>query len=316
MVDDGEKFDGVSLQQALARLAEDKKKSDGDALGKALMQAQEITPAPPKSHPFLKAVDVYIRFISAAIRLEKYARITLEALEDYKKKDIAHFDAVTDLATDSLLALLTIFHRQNDIDFLKNENEHAEALLYGQTAISLWSALETFVNDLLIAVFTADPASLKVIAPKVKISIAEFYALDDEQRIERAIELARQEVGASFGPGVSAFESTFDMFKLKGTVEDLTGRELLELAAVRNCLAHRNGIVDAKFMKACGTTKLKIGDRILLTRGNVEAYVVASQQYASTVLDRVKARYAPEMDFKSSSAWLLDHLSGVKACPV
>jgi hypothetical protein len=56
-----------------------------------------------------------------------------------------------------------------------------------------------------------------------------------------------------------------------------------------------HGIVDTKFVKACGTTKLKIGDPILLTRGNMDGYVLASQQYASTVLDRVKARYAPEM---------------------
>jgi hypothetical protein len=77
-------------------------------------------------------------------------------------------------------------------------------------------------------------------------------------------------------------------------VADLTKRQLLELSAVRNCLAHRRGIVDARFLKACGTTTLTLGEPILLTSNHLLRYYCAADHYAMTVLERVKMQYDPD----------------------
>jgi hypothetical protein len=97
---------------------------------------------------------------------------------------------------------------------------------------------------------------------------------------------------------------------LGGTVEEVTGRELLELSAVRNCLAHRRGIVDARFREACGTTKLQIGEPILLTSEPANRYRFAVLHPAATVLERIKARYAPEEEVEINAKLYLEQLTG------
>jgi hypothetical protein len=301
-----------TLQTLLATMG-DPKPASGGALLSTLLGVKPPTTQPPKPSPFLAAADVYITYVEAASRLIRYARINVEALAEYKKRGISQFETPPfDQSTESMSKLLMMVNRKMDVDFLSGEKEQADALVYGQAAISAWSALEVFVNDVLIAVLKLDAARLAFI-PQIRVPVGEFVALDHERRVEYVVELVKQEMRASLSPGVGAFEPTLDAFKLGGQVEDLTRREILEFSAVRNCLAHRKGIVDERFLKACGTTKLKLGDSIQLTSANINRYFYAAQQYAACLLDRIKAIYEPQSQFKSAAAAYLDELKKLQA---
>ncbi len=95
-------------------------------------------------------------------------------------------------------------------------------------------------------------ARLAFTPPKIKVPLGEFVALDHDRRVEYVVELVKQEMRASLSPGVGAFEPTLSCVPSSGgAVDDLTRREILEFSAVRNCLAHRKGIVD-ELLRACG----------------------------------------------------------------
>jgi hypothetical protein len=89
----------------------------------------------------------------------------------------------------------------------------------------------------------------------------------------------------------------------------LAGRVASRARPLRNCLAHRRGIVDTWFLKACGTTTLTLGEPILLTSNDLLRYYCAADHYAMTVLERVKMQYDPGSVFSARSDWYLEELT-------
>jgi hypothetical protein len=263
--------------------------------------------APPetkneKPTPLLAGLHVVTRFFDATIRLMRYAQITINALEDYKARGHEHLEPPKDTSLEESFKLLAIVHRKQDVDFLKDVKEHAETLVFGQAVISLWGAFESCINDLLGAAVTSDPSPIKALSPKYRLAVADIFTLDEDERVEQVIEMVRLEVRSGLQRGVGVFEPLLKVFGLGGAVAEATSREILEFSAVRNCLAHRRGIVDKRFLDACGTTTLKLGDLINVTARDADCYFYAAWQYVMTILARVAARWDPESDFAAKQA--------------
>jgi len=134
-------------------------------------------------------------------------------------------------------------------------------------------------------------------------------------RIERIIELAKQEVGAGFGPGVAAFEPVLAMFGLKGAVADVTKRELLEFSAVRKLSRASKG--DRRRQVSGRMRHDQVEDRRpdSADRGPRDPVLLRRPAYAATVVDRVRARYEPELELRSGAKWFLDELEKTSTMP-
>src|SRR5277367_3554414 len=91
-------------------------------LTRALMSSQGYIRAPPaKLPPFIAAAEVYATFVEASARLMRYARISFEALNDYKKRGISEFLPIADRMKEAIETLLPIVNRKMDVDFLEEE---------------------------------------------------------------------------------------------------------------------------------------------------------------------------------------------------
>jgi hypothetical protein len=264
-------------------------------------------PPNPKREAFSAASDVYLWFLNSALRIGQYANITLAALSDFEDRGFAHLKpaqwAVDD--PDSMAQVLAAINRKSQVEFLKEERQNAEAHIFGQAAVSLWGALEVFVDDLLLAVVQHEPSRIAKVPQNIKVPLAEFYGYDDDKRISEVVRLVGEALAATFKPGAAKFEMMLNAFGLGGGIERLTSETILEFAAVRNCIVHRKGIVDAKFKRACGTSTLNIGDQIRVTAQHVDRYMYAGAHYGGTVVERVMGQCVPDagMDLRVGQ-WL------------
>lgn len=260
-----------------------------------------------------RAIEVLLAFMTSTIRILGYQRITIDALDEYRRRGITDLDLGSDdgISPEDLTKLIALVVRNTDVQFLEKESADAEAHVVGQSVLSMWSALEVFAGDLVLGVLANDRSPLATVHTKHKVSVAEFFAMDDENRVARVVELVRAD--AKLSPGIGAFEPMFDAFGLGKGADETTRRVLLEFAAVRNCLAHRKGIVDERFLEACGTTKLKVGDALRLTQDHAACYFYAANQYASAVADRVTAKYMPGRDPLPLTAQMLENLNAAVA---
>jgi hypothetical protein len=120
-------------------------------------------PAKPGSHPCARCRHdgaVYERFADAITRILRYARLTADALREYKDGTsyLEGIKELTDLEAESMRKLVLAANRKIDIEWLKAEKENADGLICGQATISMWGTLEAFVDDLIPAVLLVDPS--------------------------------------------------------------------------------------------------------------------------------------------------------------
>lgn len=300
------------LQEALAAsaaAAREEAQRKPSALAE-LLGRQAVADQASKRSPFFAAMDVYVDYAESASRIFRFAQVTLDALVEFRERGAAHPErADGDGEIEFLGKALAYIDREMNTQFLEGEKEETESLVCGQAVISSWSALEVFVHELLVGVLELDPSRFKFIPSKMKVSLGEFVSLDDDDRVEFVLDAVKLEVRASLSPGVGAFEPTLGAFKLGGAVDDLVKRSLLEMAAIRHCLVHRKGVVDERFLKACGTTMLKRGDTIRVTSRDLGRFFYAAQTYAATITDRVKLAYEPNSEFRSFTP---TYLAGLK----
>ena len=152
------------------------------------------------------------------------------------------------------------------------------APLNAHSVISMWGALETCVEDTVVAILTNDPsaaAALESVGLRQK-----RVGSNDEDRDLRKVYKALENKRRIAGNVIATFESVLCVFGLSADVPD--NREtLLELNAVRNCLVHRGGIIDEKAVSEAPSllvlkgTEIKIGSKDFLRYNEaVSAWVI------------------------------------------
>jgi hypothetical protein len=115
--------------------------------------------------------------------------------------------------------------------------------------------------------------------------------MDAVGRIDYIVDKIEEKYKSKFSRGAGRFENMLKPFGFGGEVNTTTSRELLKFSAVRNCLVHRQGIVDRRFLEACPTTQWKVGSNVVITRTKCDIYSRAALQYGATVASRIDEHY-------------------------
>jgi len=127
---------------------------------------------------------------------------------------------------------------------------------------------------------------------KVKISLAEYESLDREGRMRILLqELARATIGKQ---GIDRFEQMLANINLSGPVPQQYKTVIFEMQQVRNTLVHRASRADQRLVKNCPWLKLKVRDRVNITRRQYVRYQKAVCEYAVLLAQRLTSHFGLE----------------------
>ncbi|MDN3587168.1 ATP-binding protein [Pedobacter aquatilis] len=103
---------------------------------------------------------------------------------------------------------------------------------------------ETYLSDILFEIYLAKPQTLK---SKQTVTIEEVLKCSDIQ--DFIIFWAKEKIGKLQKGSVKGFISENDQIRNLNVLEEITQHEIEKILQIRHLYAHRNGIVDDKFLR-------------------------------------------------------------------
>ncbi len=221
--------------------------------------------------------------------------------------------AIRDLeAKPRLVKMIAEIHRMqgHPIDQIDSETLYANAVkdaglarqeiaedfqfLRGIAIISCWTAMEAFVDDLLVAWLMAEPAccAIPYIAEqenKLQNKDPGYAALVGEEKMAALYTGVKRRRSSNTQGGVSGFEDLFTIFGLKGAPDTHIVSDLFESQKMRNLIVHRASIVDRKFLTECPSfeARYKLGDKIIIRDVDHARYKKSMLEYLVNVGARI-----------------------------
>jgi hypothetical protein len=125
----------------------------------------------------------------------------------------------------------------------------------------------------------------------MKVEVGDFVLLDNAGRAEHVVTLLDDRTAGPLRQGINRFEELLKHFNLSGPVSGDMSKTLFELQQVRNLHAHRQGIADVRFSKACPWLNATIGNYHAVTRMAVDGYFRATVEYVLELIYRTNGRY-------------------------
>jgi hypothetical protein len=180
-------------------------------------------------------------------------------------------------------------------------------LLYAHTLVSLWSALEFAIEDVLVGILCNEPQILREPAfSKLKVLVADFENLDRDERMRLVLsEISRDRGAGRRAQGVDHFEYILAPFGLSGPVEDQVKTCFWTMHNLRNVIVHRFSVADSRLVESCPWLNLKSGDPVIIAGRQLEEFRKAFCIYVNYLARRLATRYGgavtlPEIFFKPS----------------
>jgi|GEM_PF-3608159 hypothetical protein len=197
-----------------------------------------------------------------------------------------------------VIALDSLIHKDKS-EFVQHYKESALRLtekgysdLYKPNVIALYTLLEAAVRDLITALFKEYKTTLDKVkeVQKIKISVIEFETLTEHERYDYLYSEYERDVVKGEKYGVSRFKKLLDPLGINIIVEDENEKVILELAQIRNCIIHRNAIVDKKLLTECPWLKsdYKIGDEIIIMQKHFKRYIHSVIVFSSDLEEAVR----------------------------
>ncbi|MFF0157613.1 hypothetical protein ACFYRY_08755 [Streptomyces sp. NPDC005263] len=176
-------------------------------------------------------------------------------------------------------------------EFAKKEMENGFPLLHAHSLMGLWGALEAAVEDLVISWVSMFPELLANSAfAKVKVPLAEFQAMSDEDRTRFLVNEVQRDLKVDLRGGVSRFEALLGAVGLDGRVDKRVKQALYDLQNVRNVWAHRGGVADRKMAKNCPHLPYTEGQRVAIDKEELNRYMQAVSLYCMTIIYRCRLK--------------------------
>jgi hypothetical protein len=171
--------------------------------------------------------------------------------------------------------------------FAASQKKAGFPVLYSHAVVAIWSAIETFSEDLVVYSLLYDKNYLqKDVFRKIRILFVEYESLEKEDRMRYIVsELGRQS-SAELKQGINRFEPLLDSVSLNGTISEEMRKACYELWAVRNLIVHRSGIVDRRFVQLCPWLRTKVGRKFRVTLQAYASYVKFSFNWMFEILVR------------------------------
>lgn len=196
-------------------------------------------------------------------------------------------------------------------DLAGHESSSGFPLLHGQAVVTLWSLLESFVRVLVASWLEHRPEAFSRSAvAALKVRVGDYQPLSRRERCEYLAELLERDKAAGLRAGVGRFESVLECLGLEGEVPDRLRRDVLELAQVRNAIAHRGGLVDTQLVEACPWLGVAAGDELRVSHAMFRRYNDAGFAYCILVFMRVGMHFNDRLEFFRAN---YDRLYGVAA---
>ena len=180
--------------------------------------------------------------------------------------------------------------------FALPEAENEFPVLHANTTITVWSYLESGVRLFLARWLEHEKSAFDLDdIQKLKVRIGEYERLQGEDRYFYIIDRLEQESVAALKCGVSRFEVILEPFGLSGKVAPDIQRDLFELNQVRNCLMHRAGRADRRFIEACPWLGMEVGQQIKVTPVSTRRYISSVLRYSTKLICRLGERFGVDM---------------------
>lgn len=183
--------------------------------------------------------------------------------------------------------------------------ERGKSSVYQHMAVSLWAALEAYLEDLWVE--AAQRVSIDGASPlaKVKASIIELQGLTESERYRKLWHDAPTEKVY----GVDRYRKVFDLIAITISVESILARgqdvprtaagvpatdewvraTLHELREVRNVIVHRGGLIDERLATVSGG-RLRAGEELEIEDESHVNYGIAVHTCAGAALSAVADR--------------------------
>jgi hypothetical protein len=177
--------------------------------------------------------------------------------------------------------------------FARKEVESQFPLLHAHTLVGMWGALETAIDDLIVALLINEKDVLNNDAvKKVRIPLADFQLLDEDGRARFIVTELGRTLSAGTRRGIETFESLLNCVGLSGSVDAETKKAIWEAQNVRNVIVHRRSIADRNIVENCPWRGLKPGDQLVVSSEDLSRYGTAFRQYLILLEGRLKNRYS------------------------
>ncbi|MCC6574376.1 MAG: hypothetical protein IT462_11355 [Planctomycetes bacterium] len=188
---------------------------------------------------------------------------------------------------------------QKRTDMWLKEEKQFEAHLFGHSAITLWSVLETYVGDFIVQWIRMKPDVLQNDhARKLKISLADYIAMTADERLEAIVEDIFETDAVKRQRGIDKLEVALTFVRLGGDLDKEMKSTLWLLHQVRNIWAHNSGIADKKFAKDVGSMfKCEVGEVVCFGQADWVRATKAILDYILTIVKRIAGHFeiTPEM---------------------
>jgi hypothetical protein len=172
--------------------------------------------------------------------------------------------------------------------FALGQMEQGYPLVVQQALVTLWGTVESTMKYVCLALVNHDPNVLLGRAfSKLKVRVAEFLGLEDQERVVMVLKELDRSLVESAPAGIERFEAMLAALGLAGEADPEVKKTLLELYEVRNLYVHRAGVADRHFKRACPWRKEAVGDPVCISTGQVGEYVLAVARYVREVASRL-----------------------------
>lgn len=187
----------------------------------------------------------------------------------------------------------------------KREIENGFPLLYANTLIGLWGALEACIDDLcLLWLQCLDREDLGEALGNSRARVGEYLSLDDGDRWLWILMQLQKSDGASLRAGVGQFESVLKPLGILPEVEGGVRTTLFRIKAMRNLYAHRAGRADEKFLRDWPEHPARVGETVYPTEQQFLAAHTAMVLYVEGVHDRILEELGEPLPNREFPPWI------------
>jgi hypothetical protein len=193
---------------------------------------------------------------------------------------------------DALRATGRSSHDDEDVERAKKfesecgmEVENGFPLLVSHSIIVLWASLESSIPEFVKRVLVHYPSlSNEGVFNKLRVSpLVALMGTREDVSSFILDELERSShVKSKWGP--ARFDAMLESVSVVPNVSSKCRRDLIELSQIRNLIAHKRGIVDAKFLTACPWLSAEIGTPVSASVEDYGRYRSAVLSYAAELI--------------------------------
>ncbi len=206
---------------------------------------------------------------------------------------------------------LTIDQSKNRAAMALQEIESDFALLHANSLVTLWSSLDSLIDDIIIAWIENNHDIIKGPSfEKIKISISDYESMNNIERMSFLLRELSRSVNADIKVGAGKFEKLLEAIGLGGSIDEKLRRDLFEMSQIRNAIVHCGGTVDQILKNNCPWIKWQVLETIKLNHNDYIKYYKAVHVYLYIIINRIRVHF-----HMSQADWSLEEWEKRGICP-